>query len=209
MTAHQKNMLPWQDSTKSLNPSYPTNVDANFPPHVGMLKKLQKQILDFQKKTPFFGRGCWYPSVWKKKQKSLHTKMHGSVWGASVATLGNPPSKHQTANIRFDRKTNDVASLKMNSSHLQGSLSKRTKFHLPTSNFQVIFSLLSGRVRLNKHIQMMFLLILKNSWSIIAWVAHGRCNIWLETATNLPQEASWLQIRTFSFHLKMPKWWLR
>ena len=104
-----------------------------------------------------------------KKNKNLYTpRCMGAFEAPQLQLWGTPPSKHQTANIRFDRKTNDVASLKMNSSHLQGSLSKRTKFHLPTSNFQVIFSLLSGRVRLNKHIQMMFLLILKNSWSIIA-----------------------------------------
>ena len=130
------------------NPSYPTNVDANFPPHAGMLKKLQKQILDFQKKNTILWEGMLVPIGLEKKTKiSTHQDAWERLRRLSCNFGEPPPSKHQTANIRFDRKTNDVASLKMNSSHLQGSLSKRTKFHLPTSNFQVIFSLLSGRVR--------------------------------------------------------------
>lgn len=146
ITKHQKNMLPWQDSTKSL---LPNKCRCKFPTPCWYAQKTTETNSGFQKKKPpFFGRGCWYPSLWKKKTKiSTHQDAWERLRRLSCNFGEPPPSKHQTANSRFDRKTNDVASLKMNSSHLQGSLSKRTKFHLPTSNFQVIFSLLSGRVR--------------------------------------------------------------
>ena len=133
ITKHQKNMLPWQDSTKSL---LPNKCRRKFPTPCWYAQKTTETNSGFpKKKPPFFGRGCWYPSLWKKK--NLYTPRCMGVFEAPQLQLwGTPPSKHQTANSRFDRKTNDVASLKMNSSHLQGSLSKRTKFHLPTSNFQ-------------------------------------------------------------------------
>ena len=130
------------------NPSYPTNVDANFPPHVGIIKKTTETNSGFPKKSHHSLGGDAGTHRFGKKNKNLYTpRCMGAFEAPQLQLWGTPPSKHQTANIRFDRKTNDVASLKMNSSHLQGSLSKRTKFHLPTSNFQVIFSLLSGRVR--------------------------------------------------------------
>lgn len=145
ITKHQKNMLPWQDSTKSL---LPNKCRCKFPTPCWYAQKTTETNSGFPKKSHHSLGGDVGTHRFGKKNKNLYTpRCMGAFEAPQLQLWGTPPSKHQTANSRFDRKTNDVASLKMNSSHLQGSLSKRTKFHLPTSNYQVIFSLLSGRVR--------------------------------------------------------------
>ena len=141
----KKKLLPWQDSTKSL---LPNKCRCKFPTPCWYAQKTTETNSGFPKKKHHSLGGDVGTHRFGKKNKNLYTpRCMGAFEAPQLQLWGTPPSKHQTANIRFDRKTNDVASLKMNSSHLQGSLSKRTKFHLPTSNFQVIFSLLSGRVR--------------------------------------------------------------
>ena len=92
ITKHQKNMLPWQDSTKSL---LPNKCRCKFPTPCWYAQKTTETNSGFPKKSHHsLGGDVGTHRFGKKKQKSLHTKMHGSVWGASVATLGNPPPQN-------------------------------------------------------------------------------------------------------------------